>query len=358
MIFIASILPEREIKTQPASLAAYLYQKKIIEFCNPTLTISIIPVYIKKAYRDCENDIFYINSGRLKNYLLFNISKLIGDTWVSIRLINKYKKEKIWFYNLSKSTFFIGFFAKYLLRRKIYIIVADYNVPKTMSEKIIDRLIKKFNGAIVLNSNINIVNNRQIMPGLLRENEIVFPDSVGSISKKILLSGSLGYTTGIDFALEFFSKQPEYELYITGVRYNMNENAFNSLIEKYSQFKNIFFMGNVEYEKYIHILKDCDVCLSLRDPLDIQHDYNFPSKILEYLCYNKLVISTKYYKDLPSGLIFVTEKHESGLELTLNKIFSMNEFEIRNQKKYIYDQLKNNYSSITLQSKIKELYYE
>jgi hypothetical protein len=355
MIFVAQILPQEDELLQN-SMASQLYQNKFIEFCYPDYTISIIPAYIYKKYNQTGNDICYLNFGKTKNLLIFNLTKLVGDTFHALKVIAKKKENKIWFYNLNRSTFLIAFFAKYLLKNKIYLIIADYSKPYSFLTKIVDKMIKKFDGGIVLNSNINVLENYIVMPGLLRESDIVSPDPNNHFIYKILLSGSLGYTTGLDFALSFFSEYKEYQLYITGVAYGFFNGEFDSLITQYKDYENIHYLGRLNYSQYIEIIDECDICLSLRDPDDEQHDYNFPSKILEYLSHNKFVISTKSYHDIHPDLLFVSEKTKQALKETIDKIYRLSDSEILNKKKFIYDQLKGSFSSSALNNNIFKVY--
>jgi hypothetical protein len=355
MLFIAQILPPKDDVLQQ-SMAAQLYQTKFIEFCKPVHTISIIPVYVKKQYNIMENNVSYFNLGKTNNTFIFNIVKLIRETFYSLKIISKKKNERIWFYNLNKSTFLIAFFAKYYLKNKIYIIVADHSPPKSFVDKIIDNVIKTFDGALVLNSNVTIVKNHIVMPGLLREEDIVVPSRSSHFVHKIFLSGSLGHTNGLDFALSFFSKHSEYQLYITGIIYKLTDDEFEALISQYKECENIHYLGRLDYTDYITTLKECDICLSFRNPNDIQHDYNFPSKILEYLSYNKFVISTKSYQDIHSDLLFVTAKTNQSFKDTINQIYQMSEDEIYSRKKIIYRHLQHNFSNTALNNNLLKLY--
>jgi hypothetical protein len=81
-------------------------------------------------------------------------------------------------------------------------------------------------------------------------------------------------------------------LFITGRPYEYKDSAFDELIEYYtSRFDNIKHLGLLDYEEYLVILDKCDIALSLRNPLDKEHQFNFPSKILEYLSKSKWIFN-------------------------------------------------------------------
>jgi hypothetical protein len=100
----------------------------------------------------------------------------------------------------------------------------------------------------------------------------------------------------------------------------------------------------LDYENYTKVLNDCDIALSFRNPNDDEHNYNFPSKILEYLSKSKIVISTKKYKDLPNSIIYYTDYNLDSLTETFESIYSMDFNEIVNVKSDIYKYLRANFT--------------
>jgi glycosyltransferase involved in cell wall biosynthesis len=358
VVFLCQLVPD-EIERQDVrvSNAAQLYQKKFHEFIQPVTGISIVPNFIDKPinFYDKDSNIHYLNKRRKGIRTLTNITKLTGDTRKALSIIRKHKDAAVWFYNLNISTLFIAMIAKYVLRRKLYIIVADYVVNGTFVQRQVNRMITKFDGAIVLNSNIKVVKNALVMPGLLRDKDILPPLNRNTLSNKVLLSGSLGVTTGLPFTLEFFSKHPMYHLYVTGRPYDYTKEAFQALMDKYAAYPNIHYLGQLSYEQYVATLDECDVALSLRDPKEAEHDYNFPSKILEYLSRNKLVVSSKSYKDLSEGVLFECDRTEDSFRAALERVFSMNETAVEQARKKIYSEVKNNFSRERLLEIVDEL---
>ena len=89
-------------------------------------------------------------------------------------------------------------------------------------------------------------------------------------------------------AVDVFKQIPEAELILTGWMAKSDENWIKEIMLKHSNIKYIGFLD--DYSLYIKVMQSVDIVLSLRDPNVAVNRYNFPSKILETLAYNKLVI--------------------------------------------------------------------
>ncbi len=92
--------------------------------------------------------------------------------------------------------------------------------------------------------------------------------------------------------LDAFSRIPEATLHITGF---LEE---ETLVEKYSSFPNIYYHGKLEYEDYLSVLHHVSFQLSTRDPESPENQCNFPSKVMEGLLHNRIVVSTMHYPQL------------------------------------------------------------
>lgn len=358
IVFIGQFVSEEEALKNPGfSLAANNYQQKFIDITRPKLAISIVPIFIHKkiSYNYIYEPVIFVhNYTSIRIKVLYLIYKTLLDNINVFILIKQSSIRHIWFYNLTKSNFLSILFLKFFSKKKLFVIIADYDSGNSLFTKLSNMLLKKIDGAIVLNSNITIIKNKQILPGILFAKDII-PPSKKTLSKNILFSGSLGETTGFEFVLEFFSKYPEYELFVSGSAYNYSEKEFENIINTYSVFSNIHFLGNLTYAKYLKVLDSCDIALSLRDSQDVQHDYNFPSKIMEYLSRNKIVISTKSYKDINESILFISERNERVLKNTLDKIFKLSMQELQALRTNIYNEMKQNFTEDALLKSVNKL---
>ncbi len=342
------------------SQAGNNYQLKLVELLSPNLAVSIVPIFFRRndLHSTPLREVVMINSKTRLPTKLHYIYRLLCDTFKVVRLIGKSKINNVFFYNIDKHNLLMIFITKFLQKKNTFVIVADHSTfsEKTWSDRISNTVLKKIDGALVFNSNIRVNANQIVFPGLLKEDQIVTPSPSHVIQKSVLFSGSLGKTTGLELALETFSERSDFVLYITGRPYKYSESEFEALISKYTQsYNNIKYLGLLDYEEYIEVLNKCDITLSLRDPQDEEHQYNFPSKILEYLSKSKLVISSIVYKDLPEAYLFSCSFDKDNLHRTLDYICTLNKDEVYELKLKIFNYISSNFTSSTLKRVCKEL---
>lgn len=322
LVFIGSITPEDvSAKIESISNAANYYQLKVEKALEPKLMISILPLPAKgfsvSCYLSSDYDRFFLNGRAMKNGLL----KLIIDTYDTIKLVGCGKD--VLFYSLNIQNFLIFWVSKVILFNRNFIIIADFE-PSSVFSNPLRSLFQTFvnfsyrfaSGVLVLNENIKVNSNTVVCNALIDEDELmeVLPRSMNNTTKIVLFSGSIGYTTGVEVAIGAMNFLPDYQLVLTGKLYGMSRSELDILINK-CNFKNIQFLGNLSYNKYLLLLNKSHVALSLRDPKDIQHRYNFPSKIGEYLSYNMAVVTTINYGFISNNLLLSNFDSESVSEV-------------------------------------------
>lgn len=359
IIFIGGFLSEEESTIHnDVSQAACLYQRKFIDFTQPSLAISVLPIFInfkqdfKYEYRHTR---FINNQSGLKSKVNY-IYRLIFDTIQLVNMIRKSRIKKLVFYNLDYQNACSVCFAKYILNRKVYVIVADHvSYRQRLMDRLLNRLLKRIDGIIVLNSNTECNVNSKTIPGLLYEDEIELRET-GKLSPNVLLSGSLGKTTGLELALDCFSNTPDVNLYITGKKFMYSQNEFDQIIAHYTKiYSNIKFLGLLGYKEYLRVMDQCDIAMSLRNPNDLEHNYNFPSKVLEYLSKSKMVLSTMRYKDIEEDLLFYSEYDSECLGKTIQKILRLTSEQIRLKRQKIKTTLEQEYTRESVAKLVREL---
>ena len=347
LVFVGSFTSfEDSKKSRYFSQAGNLYQEKLISFLKPDICISILPMFVQEKYVfSYRVPVKFINNQSLLPSNFNKIYRLLFDTAQTLKIIRGNKSSDVLFYNIDVQNFLIVLLSKYIFKRNIYVVVADYTGEMPgLFNKFIKRLLYKISGVIILNSNINCNKNSQLMPGLLYKKDIVISDN-GSVNSRVIMSGSLGKTTGFELALECFSNKPECELIITGKPFRYSDDEFKLLIEKYvSNSSNIKYFGMLEYDEYAELMSGCDIALSLRNPENDEHAYNFPSKILEYLSASKFVISTLKYNDLPSDMIFFSEFNAISLSKKIDDLLMFNSESVIDKRRKIHSFLVDNYS--------------
>jgi len=232
--------------------------------------------------------------------------------------------SSILFYNLS---IYDLFYFAYALQKKAKIVVlltdAEFLQSGTLKDRFISKFLSHAHGILSLReipALKRLDSKIEIMPGIVSqvEGKVVSQKKAGYV----LLSGSLGITNGLVLALDFFSDQSCLQLIITGVPYLMTHPEFERLLEKYA-CPQIRYLGKLDYPEYLKVLTSCEYCLSLREPGEPGHQYNFPSKILEYMSYGILVISSLKYPELDDETYFVTEYSKEGLQACFEKVANL-----------------------------------
>lgn len=340
IVFIGSVVSKEEsMQDVRISQAGNNYQLKFISILKPVLSLSLYPVFLRNKVISNNNLFVTINNQIFFNARINKLYRLVFDTIEGLSIIRKLKIKDVFIYNIDRQNAILVWAIKFVLKKNVYIILADYstNQKNTIYEKIIDRLVSKLNGVLTLNSNILVNRNQINSPGLL-ELECIKFNVTKTLNRNVLFSGSLGLTTGLMVTLETFSNNSKFDLFITGRPYHIDTENFESLLYSYtSKYDNIHYLGLLEFEEYLEVLKKCDIALSLRNPLDLEHQYNFPSKILEYLANSKVVISTLSYENLPKDFLFITKFDPISLSDTLDFVHLI-DFNSRLQlMKSIYD---------------------
>jgi glycosyltransferase involved in cell wall biosynthesis len=160
--------------------------------------------------------------------------------------------------------------------------------------------------------------------GVIDESKIQ-PLKIGRKNNLIcLFSGNLDFYTGFDMAIDIFRELPNCKLIITGLG--------APDISLLSKFPNINYLGYLPYDEYLLLYNQVDICLSLRNPAFSENVNNFPSKILEYFCYNKIVVSTIQYPELTAFNYFSVEYSKDAIKETVLNICSMNKTDLYKYK--------------------------
>ncbi|WP_394229066.1 glycosyltransferase [Shewanella colwelliana] len=356
MILVTNkVKKEDYLKDERLSQAGLLYQEKLSEFLKPELEIALVPSFVPWRYNNTsEEGCEYVNviatSGHISRVLRY-----ISDSMKAFSLLKRSTSRRLVVYNLDVHNLLFVFLSCFFSSKRIYLIVADYILHKNIIlRSLFDFLLAKVDGVIVLNDKIDVNSNSLLLPGLVRKSDVFKMTDLDSLNCAIF-SGSIGRTTGIELCLQTVSQMRDINLYISGKPYHYTDREFKSLKASFEQCPNIFYQGLMERNEYSKLLNKVSIAFSLRDPHDIEHDYNFPSKILEYLASGKFVISSKRYSFIPDGIIYYCDYTNESLSHCLRKILDMSPSEIEFSRQKIYDFMLNNYSDVKLNECINKL---
>ena len=209
---------------------------------------------------------------------------------------------------------------------KLNVIILDFTPAKSWREQNYWylKLLNIADGTICLaHSNLFACSNSVVLPG-------VVPSSAGNepvikeINNKFLLSGVLYEEIAqLSKVLSVFSLIPNCELHISGK--TNNEDLIKDYVSKYP---NIIWHGSVSFDEYLNLLHDCTFVLSTRDPEFPENQCNFPSKIIESLLHNRVVISTIDYKQLEGIKYFKTSSNPEFFKQHIESIISLNDSDL------------------------------
>ena len=316
-LLISQILPNSFVRHYSASQAANNFIEKlsrrvfnehlimfplfVTNYIDPSIYKSDY-FLVKVNFHILRKNFFY----RKKSNVVINAFLMFFDTFTGVRFFIRNKNYKfLWFYNLTPHNFLLALFLKFFLKRKCFVILADFN-PSDNYFSIwfyIRLVICKMDGIICLSeyskSYFNHVNS-YVIAGVSTPQ--FYLSKVKSYSEidfdNFMFSGRLSEINGISLLLNTFAKLPEKKLFISG------SGELEYLAKEFSdKYDNIMYLGNLPYEQYLEILSKIDIHFSLRDPQFHENQFNFPSKIFEYLYYSKIVISSVKYQHLLNSVL-------------------------------------------------------
>jgi glycosyltransferase involved in cell wall biosynthesis len=286
---------------------------------------SIVPpsYYDKRITSD--NDMIFFQGTPTKSI----IKRIYYYILTNLKFVVQTKKDdSIWFYNLCLTNILSYILLKFVFFRKVYIIVLDLNYAPSINffsiHNIIVLLLKRSTGVIFL-SNRTMVKHKNMLniAGVIDESKIQ-PLKSCKNNFVCLFSGNLDFYTGFDMIIDVFKELPNCKLIVTGLG--------RQDISLLSKSPNINYLGYLPYAEYLLLYNQVDICLSLRNPAFSENVNNFPSKILEYFCYNKIVISTIKYPELAAFNYFSVDYSKNAIKETILNIYSMDKMDLYKYK--------------------------
>lgn len=313
-IIITHIVPRDKVLKYNLSVAACNFSHNLIEGGAFERYYSVLPPFVGGRVEKFEGLVY----SRLRYYGVF---RKVAPLVENIAIFNKLSKgDSVWYYNSTTlNALLIVLLRIFKPSVQQNMIMLDY----TPSDKPVDRFLlwlsNHMHGMIKLaNSPLFKVKNSVCLPGVVPADGVEYP-KVENVTKDFLISGALGDNISmLSMLLDTFSQMPELTLHITGKAPDEKK------VEQYaSQYKNIIYHGMVEYDEYLRILHATPFLLSTRDPRYPENQCNFPSKVIEALLHNRIVISTIHYPQLDGIKYFKVVPEIQGFISDIKGIISM-----------------------------------
>ena len=315
-------LPEIADYDGRISVAANNFQIKLLEAICPDFFINIAPVFLDTskclqvmAGRQINLDSYFIGNFYSERLIKLFLNFIKFGIFVGFRR----RRLKIIFYNLDYTNLFLVLLS-IILMHKTFIIAADYDKPaKNIYQSLILWVYSRVTGVISLRENRGLNTNNILMTAIISGTST--RPIVNSTNTSVLFSGSLGETTGLMLAIETAIACPHINFIFTGRPFQISEDSLLTLISNaVSAGAKISYHGILPYAEYAKILNESEICLSLRNPRDAEHENNFPSKIAEFMSQAKVVVSTLDYYELPNDTYIKVDYDVSSLSHRLNDL--------------------------------------
>lgn len=325
-IFITHILSPDLIGRYKLSTAACNFSFNLMSGGGFDHTFSILGTNVGgemalEAFSDNRFSLFYNTFFRTKGRIGIQIATFIEQWQIFCQIP---RKASVWFYNATTLNVILYLLLR-LFKRSVQVNVIELDftpVEKGIGlNNLFLRIINSCHGNILLsNSQLFTNKNSIILPGVVPCDSGNEP-LIESPNNKFLLSGVLlEHISLVSTVMEAFSSLPQCELHITGK--TDNEHLIRGFAENYP---NIIWHGNTSFQEYLDILHSCTFQLSTRDPKFKENQCNFPSKVIEALLHNRIVISTIMYKQLEGVKYFHAGSSLELFRSSIQNIASLSE---------------------------------
>lgn len=323
-IFITHILPDELISIHGLSFAACNFSFNLISGGGFEKVYSTMGTYVggrmeSVAYKDNRFELVYFQTLRT----LGKIGRLLAVFFEQLSLFHRIpRNSNVWLYNISVLNVVLYILLRLFKRSvRVNIIELDFSPPKGCYsiESLFLRILNKSHGIIKLSDSALFTNNNSVCLAGVTSDSIKPEPMIDEPQMQFLLSGVLeSNISAIPMILDAFAHVPECTLNITGKCDDME--MMNNYTSKYP---NIIYHGVLTSKEYINILHSVTFQMSLRNPDWGDNSCNFPSKVIEALLHNRIIISTIHYKQIDGFRYFETERTIGGFVSTLRKLCTM-----------------------------------
>lgn len=323
-IFVTHICPKDKIIEYGISLSASNFNYNLIEGDCFDKVYSIYPGFTKGKLEKLDDETFetVYSSWRWKGKLRQRLARFIEQ----YRLFKKIpRKSKVWYYNLSTLNVLLIILLK-IFKPSVQqnIIILDFTPDLPFNKRVLP-LINRLHGRISLSAYKNF-NQRNLvcMPGVVPAQNNLRPQ-VATVKREFLLSGALKENIAMhSMVLDAFAEMPELTLHISGVLIDHKEKT-----ESYSRkYPNIHYHGKMPYDEFNALLSAVPFSLNTRKPSAPENLCNFPSKVIEALLYNRIVISTIHYPQLDGISYFEVSAEKELFKQQILQIAAMDDAEL------------------------------
>jgi hypothetical protein len=334
-IFVTHICPKDKIIEYGLSLSASYFNYNLIEGGGFDKVYSIYPGFIKGKLDPVDDDMFdaVYSSWRWKGGIRQKLSRFVEQMMLYRKIP---RGAKIWYYNLSTLNVLLIILLKYLKPSvQQNIILLDYTPDLTFNRLVLP-LINSMHGRISLSMFKKFSRKNFIcLPGVVPKENISHPE-ICSIKNDFLLSGALNENiTMLSMVLDAFSEMPDCTLHLSGILRDCKD----KVKEYCNKYPNIIFHGKMPYDEFRKLLENTTFSLNTRNPHAPENLANFPSKVIEALLYNRIVVSTIDYPQLQGINYIKVADNKEMFKRDIQRVVNMTQEKLlcyANQQQHVY----------------------
>jgi len=293
-VYISHICPKEKILDYKFSISASNFNFNLISGGGFDKIISIYPGF-------SSGDLQLLNEGNIETvYSKWRRFRGLRQRFARfLEQISAYRKipkgADVWFYNVTTLNILLITLLKIFRSScRLYVIMLDF-APDELFHKMALKLINRMDGRICLSTYSKFNPENSIcLPGVIDPSDEV-STSIKSIKKEFIISGALKENiTMLSMLLDAFSEMSDLKLHISGVLIDYKDKLF----EYCRKFPNIVYHGKLPFDEYNRLLDSVPFSLNTRKPSAIENQCNFPSKVIEALRHNRIIVSTIHYPQL------------------------------------------------------------
>lgn len=289
-IFITHVSSIEKARELGISMAATNFSHNLISGGLFDKAYAILPLYVRNhSVTEVASTDIDVSYSPLRNTPFARLAPIMEQIALFLKIP---RRANVWVYNLTIiNAIFIKLLRWFKPSVKIFPIILDFTPGDPTSERWLP-LINSCDGRICLSTSDRFSKvNSAVLPGVVPRDDNHWP-TILEFRQSFLISGQLSDNISLlSRLLPIFSRIPKATLNITG-------KAPLIAFEYASKYKNIVCHGNIDYEKFLSVLHESTFLLSTRDPEMPENQCNFPSKIIEGLLHNRIIISTIPYPQL------------------------------------------------------------
>lgn len=296
-IFLGQAFDQNLIPQYGLPFAADAFSRNLLSGGCFDRAYTILPTNVKgdmtHAVQDCY-ELVYCGLRSKQNFL--NKYSFLVEQFMMFRKIHK--GDSIWFYNINYLNFLL-FILLTLFKPSVKknVLVMDFTpvASKWCMPSFFLWLMNNADGTICLStSELFTVKNSVCLPGVVPYGEEVYPE-IENLTPEFMLSGAIGENISMyeSLLIPAFKLLPKCTLHICGIAHNEEK-----LLQLIGNAPNIHYYGKMSYADFFQKMHEVPFLLSTRHPNFPENLCNFPSKIIEGLLHNRIVISTFHYSQL------------------------------------------------------------